>query len=344
LTLSSAFPYSQQSGWGTTGLLPAIKEVSEAAEFRYSRCFAFRDFDTGVIRKMNNLFDTTMTQLEQSLTCELIASEIDLEGGVKSASVGDEELLEFATRCQYSRVPLKDKRFSEATPITHVAIIDIHNKRVVERRQIAINDLIAGETPLSKAVEVLRKRGFCFVIVHDEIKKILTRSDLNKLPMRVYLTTLLAHLEGLLANAIHKAFPNDQWLDKLSEENQRGVNDLFEEKKKNDFDTRKIDCTTLSYKSTIVQKSHELRQELSNCGRDKFNDLFKKTINRLRNRLEHGLPALTEEDNTLRDHLYHNQQLTKETDVEWLAEVILTLRAWIDCLTQSEQEAVGDDT
>ena len=300
------------------------------------------DADTGVIRHMSNLFHTTMAQLERSLTCELIASEIDLKGVLKLSSVGDEEILEFAARYQYSRVPFRDEKCPEATSITDVAIIDLSNKHVLKRPQISIEELIAGETPISKAVEILKQRGFCFVIIQDKICKILTRSDLNKLPVRVYLTTLLAHLEGLLADAIHQAFPDDQWLKKLSQPRQDEVKKLFKQKQQADFDTRLINCTTLSDKSTVVQKSDDLRKEISDLGRNKFDDCFKKKIIRLRNRLEHGLPALDEKDDELRNHLYHNQQLTKKTDVEWLSDVVTTLRDWIGCLTQLEQKVESD--
>lgn len=284
---------------------------------------------------MNSLFHTTMAQLERSLTCELIASQIDLVNGVKLSSVGDEEILEFATQYQYSRVPLRDECCVEATSITHVAVIDLYNKSV-ERRQVAVTDLIAGETSLSKAVSILQKRGFCFVIIEDTIRKILTRSDLNKLPIRVYLTTLLAHLEGLLADNIDSVFPENFWLDLLKDERRRNrIESLFKKKKAEDFDTRLIDCTMLSDKSLIIQNSAEIREQVAASSKKQLTRQYKR-IEALRDRLTHGLPPLTDNADTIRDHLYHGQELTKARDVEWLAEVISRMQGWIDCLIQPE--------
>jgi len=117
---------------------------------------------------------------------------------------------------RYSRVPLRDDNPERKVEMTHVAIVDLAGRRVQERRAITIDDLVAAETPLPQAIDLLKSRGFCFVLVHDAIRKILTRSDLNKLPVRVYLGTLLAHVEGMLADTIDTAFPNEAWFPGLA--------------------------------------------------------------------------------------------------------------------------------
>ena len=178
------------------------------------------------------------------------------------------------------------------------------------------------------------------MLVHEAIRKILTRSDLNELPVRVYLSTLLAHLEGMLADTIDAALPNDQWFTGLSDPRQPAVKRLHEQKIAEDFDTRLIDCTTLSDKSTIIRKIPGLIKQLGLPSPKQFTRQF-KLINNLRNRLNHGLPPLSEEGDTLRNNLSHGQQLTKVRDVVWLASVVTTMNAWIDALATLQRE--GDE-
>src|SRR5215510_8313283 len=138
-----------------------------------------------------------MTALERSLTCGLIASDLDPQYGVKPLSAPDDDILALAMQHRYSRVPLRDDDSGRKVEVTHVAIVDLARPRVKERRAIAIDDLISAETLIHRAIDLLQQRRFCFPLVHEAIRKILTRSDLNALPVRVYLNTLLAHLERM---------------------------------------------------------------------------------------------------------------------------------------------------
>jgi hypothetical protein len=291
---------------------------------------------------MSNLFHQTMVNLERSLTCELIASEIDLVQGIKAIATPDQEILAYASQHRFSHVPLRDEKVwgekvGRRTAITHVAIVDLKQSCVLDRWQITLDDVIAGETPLSKAVEILQDKGFCLVLVQDSLRKILTRSDLNKLPVRVYLVALLAHLEGLLADMIDAVFPNNSWIELLKEHPHKArIKGLFEKKKAEEFDARLIDCTTLSDKSTIIQNSAEFLEKIAPPSRNQLRQQVRR-ISVLRDRLAHGLTPLTEDSDTFRDHLFHAQGLTKGRDVKWLAGTILTIQTWIDCLTQPEE-------
>ncbi len=122
----------------------------------------------------------------------------------------------------------------------------------------------------------------------------------------------------MLADTIDAALPDDQWFPCLSDPRQPEVKRLHEQKIAEDFDTRLIDCTTLSDKATIIRKVPDLIKQLGLPSPTQFTRQF-KLINNLRKRLYHGLPPLSEECDTLRDHLYHVHQLTKVREVVWLA-------------------------
>ena len=280
---------------------------------------------------MADLFNQTMTTLERSLTCELIAS--DLTGSILPLETSEAEILALALEHQFSRVPLQT---AGQAIVSHVALVDLQQQQIQDRRAVLPQDLISGDTPLGRVPQILQEREFCFVLVQDRIQKILTRSDLNKLPMRVYLTTLLVHLEGTLTEAIEAVLPNDAWKALIKSERVDKIQALFEEKKAADFDTRLIDCTMLSDKITIIKKSDQLSEKMPLPSNKKTKKQLGR-INSLRDRLAHTLPPITEEPDLLRNHLYHGQQLVKVRDVEWLTETVGLLNAWIDGLTNPDE-------
>ncbi len=285
---------------------------------------------------MNKLYHQTMTALAESLQCTLIASDLDFERGVLPQTVEEDEILAYALANRFSRIPLFSGEESERL-ITYVALVDLEGERLVERRPITVEDVISGSTPIDKAIQLLTRRPFYFVLDPHCIRKILTVSDLNRLPVRTYLHTLLDHLEGLLAEWIEQAFLENSWKTSLSGKRQESIQGLHEQKRREDFDTRLIDCTTLSDKATIIGKSDRLQGELSQPTRSAFKKRL-KPIKRLRNRLAHGMPPLDKEADTLRDHLRPGGLLTKRADLEWLNQVVLTLLAWIEALSGTNEE------
>ena len=155
------------------------------------------------------LFHQTMTALAQSLHCRLIASDLDFEHGCFAEDAPDAEVLAYALQHQYSRVALLTAADKNPPKVTHVALIDLKAEELKERREIKASDLIAASTPVSQAIGLLAQRPFYFVLDDSEVRQIITVSDLNRLPVRTYLHVLLDHLEGLLADWIEQAFPDD---------------------------------------------------------------------------------------------------------------------------------------
>jgi len=291
---------------------------------------------------MTTLYDQTMRALERSLHCSLIASKLDFDHGVMQVDVDDERILEYALANRFSRIPLFSRVEGDEKVVTDVAIVDLERVSVDSPRTLNVEDILAGSTPISEAIHLLWRRPFYFVLEGSRIRRILTVSDLNRLPVRTYLHTLLDHLEWLLAECVEATYPNDSWMPILSNKRQEKILDLHERKRRQDFDTRLIHCTTLSEKATVVGKSEELLRALSQESRTAFDGRFKE-IGRLRNRVGHALPPLDKEAESLRDQVRHGGLLTKRADVEWLHRVVGTMETWIDTLsTCSETTEAGE--
>lgn len=269
---------------------------------------------------MRSLYHSTRAALEAQLTCSLIASEVDFRSGVLSTLDDNEQILEYARANQFTRVLLSDLSIQskdKERQVTHVAIINMDGGCVVEKRPIKIEDLLSGSTPINRLPDLLSKREFFLVFEVDRIRRILTRSDLNKLPMRVYLHTLLDHVEALMADVIEREYPFGRWLRFLSD--QRRVSELHAKKKKAGTDTRLIDCTSLTNKIRILQQNDALRNRLEYVSGKTYRTT-KRRITHVRNKVSHA-----------------GEIIVTKSDIRSLGADLETLEGWIEVLSATPE-------
>ncbi len=81
--------------------------------------------------------------------------------------------------------------------------------------------IVAAETPLGRFLPMLETRPYRLVVREGKIDGIVTRSDLNKLPVRVHVFARIAHFEMLLGALIARRCPDDDSVLKLVEEGKR---------------------------------------------------------------------------------------------------------------------------
>ena len=141
--------------------------------------------------------------------------------------------------------------------------------------------------------------------------------------MRVYLSTLLSHMEGLLAESIEKAFSDEQWINLLAPARKNSIRELQGKKRENDIDTRLIDCTMITDKANVVIKGKMLRERLQPSSRDQ---------------IEHEANNVLE----LRNRLFHGHALLNGKSVEWLAETTAIMQRWILDIRSEKLEELAD--
>lgn len=319
----------------------------------------------GVREARSDLFHKTMGALESTLTAQLVGSNLDLDSGVFPQDTTDGELVAWADGPErhFSRIPLSESGFA---PVTHVAEIDLPEQCVTLRRAIALDDLLAAGTPIRQLIPLLARRRFYFLLNGPDVGQIVTVSDLNRLPVRVYLFAILSHLEGLMADFIVDEFPDDCWLETLSDKQRTDVGELYAQKKYVDVDTRMIDCTTLTHKFTVIARTSRLRERFGAFTKASFVHHV-KPVRELRDRMAHGLDPIEEagadrpelnlgEPEVLtealgsfgtaraqqledaRDDLMHAAAISRRHDPAWLAGVCATIDEMIRTLAEGGSE------
>lgn len=259
------------------------------------------------------IYHETMSALENSLTCSLISSDLftaqnsELEPmGIKPVTSDEKEIHAYAKSKGFSCVPLYVEKNNLTPPywFNEIFTFDRLNDKNCTRRDIKPEDIISSSTPISKLIGLFnnndgKKRNFYLVLENERICKIVTIADLNKLPVRVCLSTMIAHLEGLMAEIIKERHTEDAWLNLLEKKIQTKINGFFTRKKRQDFDVSKLDCTTISEKFAIFSEAKDLM-----------------------NLLELEDNSILGDIKDARDLLAHNQKLKKMNDIDWLSRTI----------------------
>lgn len=152
---------------------------------------------------------------------------------------------------------------------------------------IANDDVIAESTPMKAALTHVAKRKRLFVSTSDAISAIVTRGDLQKAPVRVWLFGLISLIEMQLLRIIREEFADNTWQALLGEERRTQVLETLEDQKKQKVDGDLADCLYFSDKITIVTKSPAFRQATGCVSATQCAAKF-KGLTTLRNRLAHA--------------------------------------------------------
>lgn len=144
--------------------------------------------------------------------------------------------------------------------------------------------LISAQEPLTKCIPLMAKRPpYRLVLQGGSIRGIVTRSDLLKLPVRLFAFTLVTHLELLMTDIIAKYQDyqdEHQWLQYLDEHRQGKIRDKQQNLKRENYDLPLLECTDFCDKRDIVRKLCSFS--------NKFKDDLEKIEKYVRNTIAHA--------------------------------------------------------
>lgn len=229
-----------------------------------------------------SLFEETLRGLEAGLRVELIAA-FPLE----TCLVSDD-----------AKTVLEDSRFSDFTCIPLRESLDGPVVGVLERPQTREQEtsdprihpldgsmLISAGASLAELIPLLEKSSYRLVVNTKGAEGIVTRSDLQKLPVRLYVFALITHLETVMAKIIKQKTPNDQeWRTHLSDGRLERLEKKRKELQSDNSDLPLLELTDFCDKRDILM---ELLRSHQGFSRRRFEkDL--KAIEDLRNSIAHS--------------------------------------------------------
>lgn len=148
------------------------------------------------------------------------------------------------------------------------------------------DDLIPDTANLIDVVKSLAINQRCFVTILDRVGAIITLSDLEKPPMRMFLFGMITIIEMILTEILRQRYANDSWQELLSEKRIALAKKLQEERSRRGQQVELVDCLQFGDKGWIVTYDEELRKALGHNSRQESRKSVKE-LETLRNNLAH---------------------------------------------------------
>jgi hypothetical protein len=157
------------------------------------------------------------------------------------------------------------------------------------RRPFGQEEVVPALGPLAAAVEKLADRERVFVTAFDTVSGIVTRTDLQKPPVRMWLFGMITILEMALARMVRGHYREEEWSRLLSPGRLKKAHVQLSERKRRDLaeNLDLIDCLQLSDKGQLVMKSAELRERLGFPSKG-AGDRVVRELETMRNHLAHS--------------------------------------------------------
>lgn len=168
--------------------------------------------------------------------------------------------------------------------------------------------LVAAEAPMIQFLRLVDESPYRLVVSRDGIEGIVTRSDILKLPVRIFLFTLITHLETVAAHLIEcQNLADDEWLGYLSSDRQKHVRTRHREAALQRLNPSMLEFTTFCDKRVVLKKHLDLGER------------FKKDLERIE---------------ALRNTVVHVRNYVETSDrLKEFVETISLTEDWIGQLT-----------
>ena len=151
----------------------------------------------------------------------------------------------------------------------------------------AAQQVIMDNASLTEVVRGLKDCHRLFVTVFGTVAGIVTRSDLQKPPMRMWLFGMITLIEMRVTTMIQRAASEDDWKASLSPGRLQKAEALLAERSRRNQSLGLLDCLQFSDKCQVIAKSERLRSRTRFDSRRQIEQTAKQ-LEKLRNSLAHA--------------------------------------------------------
>jgi hypothetical protein len=146
---------------------------------------------------------------------------------------------------------------------------------------------VSDSTPIVELIKTLRECPWALVKVLGQPGGILTRSDLQDPPVRMWLFGLITAMEMRFLKLIEEHYNDDGWMQYLSEARVAKAQEMLAERQRRNQNPTLLDCLQFSDKGQIVARNETLREAAGFASRRRADENIKR-LEALRNNLAHA--------------------------------------------------------
>jgi hypothetical protein len=147
--------------------------------------------------------------------------------------------------------------------------------------------VVSAAKPLNDVISRLGCSPWVFVTAFGGVGGIITRADLQKAPVRMWLFGLVTLVEETFTRILKDRFPGEQWYPMISQGRLQTARDLHEERTRRNEHLDLADCLQFGDKGLILFKDEAIRQEMGFESRTRAKEVV-RDLQKLRNNLAHS--------------------------------------------------------
>ena len=155
------------------------------------------------------------------------------------------------------------------------------------RKDFQVKEIVSNDTPLADVLSVLKDRNRVFVLSKNSVSRIVTRADLQKQPIRLFIFGFISLFEMHLLELIRERFPNDTWKNKLKDDRLEKARKIYNHRKRKNEEIDLVSCLQLCDKRDILASKEGIIGKLGFKSKNEWNKQL-KNIEAMRNNLAHS--------------------------------------------------------
>lgn len=160
--------------------------------------------------------------------------------------------------------------------------------------QFKSTDIIPYSTSLTKVIQLFRQKERLYIESLNNITGIITKGDLQKHPVRMWLFGIISLVEMQMLRIIREYCPGESWRKYLNNTRKKHVMDIYNERVERNQQIDASECLEFCDKKEIILKNEKIFKLLDEFSRSSFRKLMKES-QEIRDNLAHSQDYLVED-------------------------------------------------
>ena len=135
----------------------------------------------------------------------------------------------------------------------YVRASDIESGSLVDRfRPFTVDQVVSSTASFTDVIHVLTRHDYCFVTLLGNVGGVISRDDINKPMVRMWLFGIVTMIEMGIVQLLHEIYPEGSWQEKLSAGRLQKALDIQGERQRRNLYCDLMDCLQLSDKAQVL--------------------------------------------------------------------------------------------